>query len=131
MNYFKQQKLDKQIRYLKHYEFNSIIIRRFLVDYPDMDVAIEGIIQDLKLYFLAVRLKQDRGLILMYDKIVDHLWHTFILDTLSYTEFCKNVFGMYLHHQLTERCTDNELEYNTKITKKYVEKAQKILGVHA
>jgi hypothetical protein len=123
----KQRKLKGQIEYLENYQFNDIVIKRFLSESPDSEFAIKGIIIDLKIYFLAVHLKQEQGLILMYDKVVDHLWHTFILDTISYTEFCENVFGEYLHHQLTERCSDKELKNNAELTIKYVDKASKIL----
>lgn len=29
---------------------------------------------------------------------VDEVWHTFILFTMEYTEFCRQVAGSYLHH---------------------------------
>ena len=30
--------------------------------------------------------------------IVDIGWHTFILHTVAYTEYCQRAFGFYLHH---------------------------------
>jgi hypothetical protein len=30
--------------------------------------------------------------------VVDEMWHTFVLFTLEYTEFCQRHFGRYLHH---------------------------------
>jgi hypothetical protein len=31
-------------------------------------------------------------------KLVDDAWHEFILDSVSYVDFCEQVFGAYLHH---------------------------------
>lgn len=31
-------------------------------------------------------------------RIVDDAWHTFILDTLKYRDFCEGVFGRFVHH---------------------------------
>ncbi len=30
--------------------------------------------------------------------VLDEMWHTFILFTRDYTDFCQNHFGAYLHH---------------------------------
>lgn len=30
---------------------------------------------------------------------IDNMWHTFVLYTKDYTEFCHKYFGEYLHHQ--------------------------------
>lgn len=34
----------------------------------------------------------------MPSKIVDDAWHEFILDSVSYVDFCEQAFGHYLHH---------------------------------
>jgi hypothetical protein len=31
--------------------------------------------------------------------IVDEMWHTFILFTKDYSDFCDSYFGFYIHHQ--------------------------------
>jgi hypothetical protein len=37
---------------------------------------------------------------------VDYGWHTFILDTQHYHEFCERVAGKYIHHNPIEGATD-------------------------
>ncbi|MBK9493922.1 MAG: hypothetical protein IPO08_05155 [Xanthomonadales bacterium] len=32
-------------------------------------------------------------------RIIDEMWHAFILHTRSYAEFCEKYFGRFLHHQ--------------------------------
>ena len=34
----------------------------------------------------------------MPSRVVDDLWHEFILDTREYSAFCKQAFGAYFHH---------------------------------
>ncbi|HEU5060159.1 MAG TPA: hypothetical protein VFU21_26690 [Kofleriaceae bacterium] len=33
--------------------------------------------------------------------IIDEMWHTFVLFTEDYTEYCRSTFGRYLHHRPT------------------------------
>ncbi len=35
--------------------------------------------------------------------IIDEMWHTFILYTRDYGEFCKTYFGRIMHHDITVR----------------------------
>jgi len=36
-------------------------------------------------------------------KLIDEMWHTFILFTPQYIDFCDKYFGRYLHHRPTPR----------------------------
>ena len=46
--------------------------------------------------------KEIPDLIVTYDLlIIDEMWHTFMLYSFDYTNFCNNFFGYYLHHQPT------------------------------
>jgi len=53
--------------------------------------------QGLRDWFVccAWRGKRELG---MPSKAVDEAWHELILDSVSYVEFCRTVFGTYLHH---------------------------------
>ena len=35
---------------------------------------------------------------LMVSKLIDELWHQFILSTIEYHDFCDQFFGHYMHH---------------------------------
>jgi hypothetical protein len=39
---------------------------------------------------------------------IDLAWHTFILFTMDYTNFCQKYFGRYLHHQPSENLLNSE-----------------------
>ena len=51
----------------------------------------------LREFFLA-HLKSKRGFVGMPSRVVDDLWHEFILHTREYQRFCDKAFGKYFHH---------------------------------
>ena len=57
----------------------------------------------------------------MPSKVVDNLWHEFILNTREYEQFCQQAFGRYLHHTPMDSA-----QYSVK-SKKYFRKMQKIM----
>ena len=48
-----------------------------------------------------------RTILGMPSRAVDEAWHEFILDTLTYSEFCDKAFGDYLHHTPDEAMTSS------------------------
>jgi hypothetical protein len=44
---------------------------------------------------------------------VDWMWHTFLLFTLDYAEFCDRYFGTFIHHIPTEDEDEAEVEEET------------------
>lgn len=51
----------------------------------------------LRAFFLA-QLRAGAQRIDMPSRVVDALWHAFILDTRAYDAFCRQAFGHFLHH---------------------------------
>lgn len=87
------------------------VIRRFQRENPDLHDHAEEIFSDLMKFFWAGRkhedLKaqephnQDLDFIYIMDeemKPIDVMWHTFLLYTKDYMNFCDTYFGEYLHH---------------------------------
>jgi len=52
----------------------------------------------LRQFFLAYLKLGRRGALAMPSRVVDDLWHEFILDTRRYARFCDQAFGHYFHH---------------------------------
>ncbi len=48
--------------------------------------------------FFLVRIRARSAFIGMPSKVVDDLWHEFILDTRAYAKFCNQAFGEFFHH---------------------------------
>lgn len=95
------------------YEWPPGLLDRFGKHYPSLareDVA--HVSQGLRQFFLAY-LMGGRQYVAMPSKVVDDLWHEFILYTRAYQEFCREAFGGFFHHTpamaLTpDRTKDNE-----------------------
>ena len=65
--------------------------------------------------------------------LMDEMWHTFILFTKEYSEYCHSNFGFYIHHSPTTKkekdFTVAELNKNPKkFEKEYIERIEKFYG---
>jgi hypothetical protein len=80
---------------------NPAIVERFRNELPVTRREAEQIWREtLKwLWFCGTRPKDSGSAELLTSMIiVDEMWHTFVLFTREYTEFCQRHFGRYLHH---------------------------------
>lgn len=61
---------------------------------PDTALAAE---RELIRYFVLSEAfpKSDHG---MYGPVIDEYWHVFLVFTLLYVNFCRDVIGAYIHH---------------------------------
>ena len=57
---------------------------------------VDEAILEFRKFLLCILLGQ--GSVGMISKTVDEVWHAFILFTMDYTQFTKQVFGRYVHH---------------------------------
>ena len=90
------------------------ILQRCKNDYSYTDEDMIVIEKELKRYFVLSALnKPGLG---MYSKDVDNLWHTFILFTKEYANFCKNHTNGFIHHipEIDKTLTPEKLEENRK-----------------
>ena len=76
-----------------------LFLKRKLRDtYPhlnskDCDLVERG----LRQFFLAC-LRSNKGFVAMPSRVVDALWHEFILHTRAYQDWCQLTLGWFLHH---------------------------------
>lgn len=77
---------------------------RITTDHPDIDQAVARRIVGQAAAFVAAS-GQQPGQSLAPSKLVDIGWHTFILHTTDYAQFCERVVGRFVHHVPT---TDGE-----------------------
>jgi len=91
------KKDSDRIIFISTYEVPSFIIDKFHTHYPELNEAeIEKVISGLKVYFMC-SVRND-AYIAMPSKVVDMLWHEFVLNTYEYEKFCDHAFGQFLHH---------------------------------
>ncbi len=66
-------------------------------DYTDEDMVM--LERELKRYLILCAIKENQYTpINMYSEHVDNLWHSFILFTKEYANFCKNNAHQFIHH---------------------------------
>jgi hypothetical protein len=71
-------------------------------EYPALsDAQIDDVERGLRQYFAAYASAGGR-FVAMPSKVVDALWHEFILHTRAYDGFCRRAFGRMLHHTPAE-----------------------------
>ncbi len=77
------------------YPFDQVRKRLLKEEVVVEDQIDEAIDEFKKFLTLVLYGYEDIG---MTSQAVDEVWHAFILFTIDYTRFCKDVFGFYLHH---------------------------------
>lgn len=81
------------------------VVDKFLERFAVESDAAEQLFLDTKMWlWLNVKAWQEgyKGLAINADlEVLDEMWHTFILFTKEYTQFCVSCFGAYLHHKPT------------------------------
>jgi hypothetical protein len=88
----------KRESYIRHYVFPSSLLQSLKKSYPQLEDKDQFLTaRALRQYFLA-HLRARNRRVGMPSKVVDALWHDFILDTKTYQVFCRNAFGAFFHH---------------------------------
>ncbi len=60
---------------------------------------LSGCTAELKKFIAIIRINEEKSCRTeMISGVVDEEWHTFILSTKGYAEFCDRAFGKYIHH---------------------------------
>jgi hypothetical protein len=84
--------------YIASYTFPTHISARVRRKSPQVDEAGWTLVeQGLREWFVCCAWR-GRTVLGMPSRLVDEAWHEFILDSISYTRFCEQAFGGYLHH---------------------------------
>lgn len=88
----------KRERFIAEYEFPDYLWKRVRKRAPDLGEAdLQLLERGLREWFVCCAWR-GRTVLGMPSRLVDEAWHEFILDTLTYTAFCEQAFGSYLHH---------------------------------
>jgi hypothetical protein len=89
-------------RLLRESPLPQFLKRKLRMAYPnlsgkDCDLVERG----LRQFFLACSRSKGK-FVAMPSKVVDHMWHDFILHTKAYDAWCDLVLGRFLHHTPAE-----------------------------
>jgi hypothetical protein len=85
-------------------EVTERLARRITIDHPGIDEPLAQRIVAQTAAFLAAS-GHAPGQSLAPSKLVDVGWHSFILHTVDYADFCRRVAGRFIHHVPTDEPT--------------------------
>jgi hypothetical protein len=66
--------------------------------YPWLDKKETQLVARALRHYFLLHARSRHTVVAMPSKVVDALWHAFILDTRAYQSFCRAAFGAYFHH---------------------------------
>jgi hypothetical protein len=96
--------MSRRHRILRREQFiRSHVFSRGLLDglrkvHPTLTEKDEFLVARALRSFFLIHLRTVPTGIGMPSRVVDDLWHEFILDTREYSAFCEQAFGAYFHH---------------------------------
>ena len=113
---FGGDKRPARLAFIETYRFPEAVQARFGAEQPDFDDAERGqVFEALKDYF-AICAADPAHRAGMPSRIVDEAWHTFILFTREYSDFCEHAFGGYLHHAPASAAgNDDDLRHTWRV----------------
>lgn len=102
---YHQLRKSLRIKFIEHYTLPNIVTKKFLVEHNYLSAKqTDNVIIGLKQFFMIYSLSMSEGRIpkngfMMPSRIVDELWHNFMLDSENYAKFCTQAFGKMFHHK--------------------------------
>jgi hypothetical protein len=91
-------RLKRRIAFIRSYQWPPGLLNQLKHKHPTLkpdDMA--SVSRGLRQFFIA-HLMSGNKFVAMPSRIVDDLWHEFILYTRDYKEFCAKAFGRFMHH---------------------------------
>lgn len=95
------QDIEKLYKRIEEYSL-SIVTEKYCNDYKIDSEKGKKIEAEVKNFLFLSRVYQNGYAI---PKVLDEYWHTFLLHTEIYKDFCESIFGRFIHHKpgLTEK----------------------------
>lgn len=95
-------------RVIRAHPFPSFLRDKLRAAHPQLDdAAARDVERALRQFFIASAQAGGR-FVAMPSKVVDSLWHEYILYTRGYEAFCQKAFGRMLHHTPAEALPSGE-----------------------
>jgi hypothetical protein len=90
--------LARRAAFISRYAFAPGTGAKLLARHPHLRTEDLKAVEDALRTFFLCYLRSGFRQIGMPSRVVDDLWHEFILDTKAYSAFCRQAFGRFLHH---------------------------------
>ncbi len=89
-------------QYIREAALPQFLKRKLREHYPQLSGKDTDLVErGLRQFFLACN-RSKGGFVAMPSKVVDAMWHEFILHTRGYKQWCLNGLGRFLHHTPAE-----------------------------
>jgi hypothetical protein len=85
-------------QFIRSHVFSRALLDGLRKVHPGLTEKDEFLVARALRSFFLIHLRTAPASIGMPSRVVDDLWHEFILDTREYSAFCEQVFGAYFHH---------------------------------
>jgi len=94
---------------------NQNIINKFLEEYDLSEEEVKDIFEETKKWLwlcsISPKLYMDDSIV-----VIDKMWHTFILFTKDYNEFCLHYFDNFIHHEPSTTAQKEEFKENYEVS---------------
>lgn len=91
-------RLLERERRIRNHVFPRAVLDKVQETHPHLRLRDLFLVARALRAFFLVHLRAGAQRIDMPSRVVDVLWHAFILDTRAYDAFCRQAFGRFLHH---------------------------------
>jgi hypothetical protein len=89
-------------RFIREAPLPQFLKRKLRETYPHLTQKDAALVErGLRQFFLAC-LRSERRFVSMPSRVVDSMWHEFILHTQAYRDWCTLAMGRFLHHTPSE-----------------------------
>lgn len=109
---------------------NQSVIKRYCDEHPGVSVSdAQQIFHDLLGWLWLGEHRRKRQLashMIRPLAMLDNMWHTFILHTRNYADFCQHYFNRFLHHEVESLDHDDNID-SAELTG-YFEECYEYLG---
>jgi hypothetical protein len=85
-------------QFIRSHVFSLALLDGLRKTHPALTEKDEFLVARALRSFFLIHLRTAPAGIGMPSRVVDDLWHEFILDTREYSAFCDQAFGAYFHH---------------------------------
>jgi hypothetical protein len=89
----------ERIAFVNAYAFSASVQQRLKSKHPELTADGLALVEAAARQWFRIVASQPRSELSMPSRLVDDLWHEFMLHTRDYAAFCKAAFGRFLHHQ--------------------------------
>ena len=96
--YEKKNRKKRQLRFIQKYKIPKPIMDRFKEKYQKLSTEEASLVNKALMDYFYLCNMANGKMVSMPSRVVDDLWHEFLLFSSVYASFCKKAFGRFLHH---------------------------------